>query len=188
MKQFNERTENGINIPHELLEKCCLNDALSAQLMEDVIVIRNQEMTTRNIINTIEALQSVIYEMYDILQTRFPEEECDCPFCDNVMIDVLDFLDEDNDCISVDDLTKYIINYNNIPQVLEFIHGIFGPDLEETVLCFDTKTDIVGFNIPYYDYDLTFISDETQDILLDNGICLGKINQSIMKGDIVYGE
>ena len=154
----------GLAIPMELLKKIGLGDAIEMDVFQDLIAVKNHEMTALEMINTIEGLECIILELYGELVATFPsEDECEnCDLCGDFTVD----------CVDVPDWAKEVA----------------GIDIDTKMcICVEEDSERIILEPVSYAFDITNVSAEMLDRLMRMGVCLGELNESIMQEEIIYG-
>lgn len=163
MKNTTTNGVNGLTIPMEVLVAVGFNDAITLDAFQDVIVLKKNEMTALEVINTIEGLEHIVISLYEeLIATFHTDDECEnCAFCE-------DFNDD-------------------IVEVPDWAKAVAGIDIDTKMcICVDEDSERIILEPVSYAFDITDVSDEMIERLSDMGVCLGELNESIMQEEIVY--
>ncbi|WP_317854282.1 hypothetical protein [Chakrabartyella piscis] len=110
-----------------------------------------------------ELIGIVLDDLYNALVEAFPQDELcdDCAFCDGYL--------EDN---------------VNVPDWAKVEAGI-APDAK-LFLCVEEGSGHIMLEPTEYKHDITDIDEDMRMRLVDMGICLGEMNESIMDEEVIY--
>ncbi len=163
MKKKNEI--KGLTIPAEIIESVELGDMITLAATKGVIVLKKTEMTAFDVISTISALDELAVRLYDVLLSKFvKDEECDCcNFCEEYMEDTVDVPDWALDVVGLPEGTKLCI-------------------------CAEEDSERIVLEPVEYEHDITDIEEDVLKRLSDIGICLGELNESMMRDEVIYCE
>ena len=111
MKNTTKSEVKGLTIPQEVLERVGFNGAITLDAFDDVIVLKNHEMTALEVINTIVGLEHIVLDLYETLIANFPtDDECECcDFCDDFIEDNVEVPDWAKEVAGIDPDTKMCI-------------------------------------------------------------------------------
>lgn len=166
MKFFREITTKGLNIPIAAIKlaKLKVGDKVDLFASEDALVLLKRKMTAMELINTSLYLHHVAAELLAHLVGT-------CGLC----------CDCDESC-PVEDYDEEGIS---LPDYLREEAGI--PEKAKLCACVDEDNSTVTISAAGYDHDMTDVPPIIVDMLADAGVCLGALEEHLIRGDIVYG-
>lgn len=163
MKNKNEI--KGLTIPTEIIESVGLDEMITLIATKGVILLKNTDMTALDIITTISALDEVTTQLYDVLLSELSQEEvCDCcNFCE-----------------------EYVEDTVEVPNWALEVVGL--PEGTKLCICAEEDSERIVLEPVEYEYNITDIDQEKLEQLSRIGICLGALNESLMRDEVIYSE
>ncbi|MFI3226625.1 MAG: hypothetical protein R3Y09_04350 [Clostridia bacterium] len=161
----NTTETKGITIPMEIIESVGLGEMITLSATNGLILLKNTDMTALEVIETIGALDQLTVQLYTALLSKFTQDDdCDCcSFCE-------DYLE---DSVAVPD------------WALEAVGLPLGTKL---CICAEEDSERIVLEPVEHTHDITDIDEEMLVTLSDMGICLGELNESIMRDEVIYSE
>ena len=161
----NQNEIKGLTIPTEVIEAVGLGEMITLSATKGIVLLKNTNMTALDIITTISALDELTTRLYDVLLSEFSQDEdCDCcNFCEEYMEDTVD-----------------------IPNWALEVVGL--PEGTKLCICAEEGSERIVLEPVEYEHDITDIDEEILETLSDIGICLGALNESLMRDEVIYSE
>ncbi len=158
-----KKNKQEMTMQQEMTTKTKFSNEVTVQVFDAVMLLRNTNLTALEMVEIISTLEDVVDDLYNALIEAFPQDEMcgDCSFCDGYM--------EDN---------------INVPDWAKAEAGI-APDAK-LFLCIEEGSGHIMLEPTEYKYDITDIDEDMRMRLMDLGICLGEMNESIMDEDVIY--
>ncbi len=157
--------KTNLTIPVESLIHAQLKDKSLVHVYPKAIVVMDMEMTALEVIDTILSLEDATKRLYQTLFAQFAndDDDCDnCTFCEEFMEDSVKIPAWAMEAAGLDPDTKL---------------GIIAEEDSERIVLEPLDCE----------HDLSDVPLETQHKLRDMGVCLGELNESIMREELVYG-
>ena len=165
MKNTTKNKVKTLIIPTEVLEKVGFDDNITMNAFEDVIILKKSKMNVLEMIRTIEGLEHIVIGLYEELLATFPTHS-KCQSC--------------NSCGELDD---------DDVEVPDWAKEMAGIDADTKLcICVEEDSERIILEPVSYAFNITNVSEEMLERLVQMGICLSKLNESIMQEEIVYED
>lgn len=173
MKFIREVTPKGLYIPAAALKigQHEVGDRLDLHVSTDAMVLLKPKMTAMELIRASEYLQKIATDLFAALAAA-------CKPCDDD--------DDDDECEECCPFKDYGEEGITLPDYLREGAGI--PENAKLCAYVDEENKSVIIEAAGYDHDLNDVPPYIVEIFIHSGVCLGDLEEHLIKGDIVYGE